>query len=89
MLRINYPGALQVHTIFHKVHVTHAITFSSEGVGTKCNVVFRLLLMAIFAFDVNGEYPCQSEFIPLFKLRTRRLNALEVNGITASMKIHR
>ena len=32
---------------------------------------------------------CQSEFIFPFKLRTRRLNALEVLGITASVKIHR
>ena len=31
---------------------------------------------------------CQSEFIPL-KLRTRRLNVLEVLGITESVKIHR
>ena len=38
--------------------MTHAIIFSSEGVWTKCCVVFRLLLMAIFAFGVNGEYPC-------------------------------
>ena len=45
--------------------------------------------MAIFAFGVSGEYPCQSEFIPPF-MRTRRLNALEVHGIeTASMKIQR
>ena len=64
---INYPGAPQVYTIFHRVHVTHAIALSSEGVWTKCCVVFRLLLMAIFAFGVNGEYPSQSEFIPLFK----------------------
>ena len=63
------------------------ITFNSEGVWKKCCVVFRLLLMAIFAFGVSGEYPCQSEFIPPF-MRTRRLNALEVQGIeTASMKI--
>ena len=41
--------------------------------------------MAIFAFGVNGEYPCQSEFISPFKLRTGRLNVLEVNGITASV----
>ena len=45
--------------------------------------------MAIFAFGVNGEYSCQSEFIPPFKLRTRRLNVLEVHCITASVKIHR
>ena len=32
---------------------------------------------------------CQSEFIPPFKLRTRRLNVLEVLGITKSVKIHR
>ena len=32
---------------------------------------------------------CQSEFIPPFKLRTRRLNVLEVLGITESVKIHR
>ena len=32
---------------------------------------------------------CQSEFIPPFKLRTKRLNVLEVLGITASVKIHR
>ena len=32
---------------------------------------------------------CQSEFIPPFKLRTRRLNVLEVFGITESVKIHR
>ena len=66
--------------------MTHVITFSSEGVWTKCCVVFRLLLMAIF-----GEYlvSCQSEFIPPFKLRTRRLNVPEVHGITASVKIHR
>ena len=32
---------------------------------------------------------CQSEFIPTFKLRTRRLNVLEVLGITESVKIHR
>ena len=32
---------------------------------------------------------CQSEFIPPFKLRTRRLNFLEVFGITESVKIHR
>ena len=65
------------------------ITFNSEGVWKKCCVVFRLLLMAIFAFGVSGEYPCQSEFIPPF-MRTRRLNALEVHGIeTASMKIQR
>ena len=31
---------------------------------------------------------CHSEFIPPFKLRTRRLNVLEVHGITASVKIH-
>ena len=33
---------------------------------------------------------CQSEFIPPFtELRTRRLNVLEVLGITESVKIHR
>ena len=32
---------------------------------------------------------CQSEFIPPFKLRTRRLNVVELHGITASVKIHR
>ena len=32
---------------------------------------------------------CQSEFIPPFKLQTRRLNVLEVHGITASLKIYR
>ena len=32
---------------------------------------------------------CQSEFIPPFKLRTRRLNVLEVLCITESVKIHR
>ena len=32
---------------------------------------------------------CQPEFIFPFKLRTRRLNALEELGITASVKIHR
>ena len=31
---------------------------------------------------------CQSEFIPPFKLRTRRLIVLELHGITASVKIH-
>ena len=61
--------------------MTHAITFSSERVWTKQCVVFRPLLMAIFAFGVSGEYPCQSEFIPPFKLQTRRLNVLEVHGI--------
>ena len=47
--------------------------------------------MAIFAFSVSGEYSCQSEFIiiPPLKLRWRRLNVLEVHGITASRKIHR
>ena len=50
---------------------------------------FLLLLIAIFAFGVSEEYPCQSEFIPPFKLRTRRLNVLEVHCITTSMKIHR
>ena len=59
--------------------MTHAITFSSEGVWKKGWVVFRLLLMTIFAFGVSGEYPCQFEFIPPFKLRTRRLNVLEVH----------
>ena len=44
--------------------------------------------MAIFAFGVSGESPCQSEFIPPLKLRSRRLNVLEVHGITASRKIH-
>ena len=33
--------------------MTHAITSSSEGVWTKRCVVFRPLLMAIFAFGVN------------------------------------
>ena len=32
---------------------------------------------------------CQSEFTPPLKLRTRRLNVLEVHGITASVKFHR
>ena len=32
--------------------------------------------MAIFAVGVSGEYPWQSEFIPPFKLRTRRLECL-------------
>ena len=32
---------------------------------------------------------CQTEFISPFKLRTRRLNVLEVHGITASVKILR
>ena len=52
-------------------------------------VYFFFDLMAIFAFGVSGEYPCQSEFIPRFKLQTMLLNVLEVHGITASMKIHR
>ena len=48
--------------------------------------------MAVFAFDVNGEYPCvlSIRIYPFsFKLRTRRLNVLEVLGITESVKIHR
>ena len=45
--------------------------------------------MAVFAFGVNGEYPCECEFISHFKLRTRRLNVLEVLGIAESVKIHR
>ena len=45
--------------------------------------------MAFFTFGVSGQYPCQSEFIPPFKLRSRRLNVLEVHDITVSMKIHR
>ena len=69
--------------------MSNTITFSYEGVWKKSCVVFRLLLMAVFAFSVSGEYPCQSEFIPPSKLRTRRLNALKVHVTTASMKIQR
>ena len=58
--------SIKIH--FFLSHVTNAITFSSENVWTKCCVVFRLLLMAIFAFGVNGEYSCQSEFIYLMIL---------------------
>ena len=54
---------------------------------------FSTLVDTISAFGVNGKDLCVLSiriiFIPPFKLRTRRLNALEVLGITASVKIHR
>ena len=35
--------------------MTHAMIFSSEGVWTKCCVVFRLLLMAFVVFGVSAR----------------------------------
>ena len=50
---------------------------------------FSTLVDRNFSFSVSEEHSCQSEFIPPLKLRSRRLNVLEVHGITASRKIHR
>ena len=54
----------------------HTIAFSSEGVWKKCCVVFRLL--AIFAFGVSGEYPCQIFMCQALIMRATLFGALNV-----------
>ena len=76
VISINYPGA---HSL-NRPQGTRARDILSplalKASGKKCCAVFLPFLMAMFAFGVSGEYPCQSEFIPPFKMPRRRLNAL-------------
>ena len=71
--------------------MTHAITFSSEGVWTNVLWFFDSCGWKFLNSVLMGSIlvSCQSEFILRLKLRTRRLNVLEVHGIKASVKIHR